>query len=178
MNTLLSARIKKQLQRELMKRRMIEYFINKGFENFDMPLYPPACYDMPIKIPALYTRVEVIPSVEETDTTLGTVRLGWNLFVLGINRQFLGETTHTGETDVIRAIMGAPNVEIPAEVKCTPNDVIRFVLKILDESKSGYIELPANFQVPPGALTLPLISKARNPRVGPGSSGSFYARSR
>ena len=178
MNTLLTSRIKRQLQRELMKRKLVEYFMSKGYENFDMPLYPPACYDMPVKIPALYTRIEVIPSVEETDTTLGTVRLGWNLFVLGTNRQHLGETTHTGETDVVRAVMGAPDMNVPSEVKCTPNKILRFILRILDESKSGYLELPANFQVPPGALTLPLISKARSPRVGPSSSGAFYSRAR
>lgn len=176
MNTLLTSRIKRQLQRELMRRKLIEYFVNKGFENFDLPLYPPACYDMPVKIPNLYTRVEVIPSVEETDTTLGTVKLGWNLFVLGTNRKFLGETTHTGETDIVRAVMGAPDKDIVADFKCTPNDVMRFILKILDGSKSGYLELPSNFQVPPGALTLPLISKARSPRVGPSSSGAFYSR--
>ncbi|MHA2404379.1 MAG: hypothetical protein ACXADH_15380 [Candidatus Kariarchaeaceae archaeon] len=176
MNTLLSARIKKQLQRELIRRKLIEYFTNKGFENMDMPLYPPSCYDMPIKVPQLFNRVEIIPSVEETDTTLGTVKLSWNLFVMGVNRINLGCTTHTGETDVVRAVLGEPNLNIPADFLHSAQDVIDFVLKILDSSKAGYVELPENFQLPPGALTLPLISKARSPRIGPTASGAFYSR--
>ena len=175
MDTLLASRIKKKLQKELIKRKLVEYFASKGYDNFGGPLYPPSCFDLPIKVPQLFSRVEIIPSVEETDTTLGTVKLSWSLFVLGTNRIHLGYTTHTGESDVVRAVMGAPDWQLPAEFTTSPKDVIKFILKVLSNSKKGFVDLPDHFQIPPGALTDPLMSKARNPRVGPSSSGAFYA---
>lgn len=176
MNTILTNRIKRKLQKELIKRKLVEFFMAKGYENFDMPLYPPAAYDMPVRVPHLFTRCEIVPTVEETDTTLGTVKLTWNLFVLGTQRLNLGQTTHSGQSDIVRAIVGEPNMELPAECLVTPKKVIEFVLKVLENSKSGFVELPPNFQVPPGALTMPLLSKSRSPRLNPSSSGSFYSR--
>lgn len=178
MNTILASRIKRQLQKELIKRQLIEFFLSKGYDNFGLPLYPPTCYDLPVKVPHLYTRCEIVPTVEETDTTLGTVKLNWKLFVLGTNRLDLGMTTHTGQTDIVRAVMGEPNLELPTEYKTTPEDVCEFILKILENSRSGFVELPPNFQVPPGALTLPLMSQSRSPRLNPSASGAFYSRSR
>ena len=175
MNSLLTSRIKRKLQKELIKRKLTEFFVAKGYDNFDVPLYPPSAYDMPVRIPHLFTRCEVVPSVEETDTTLGTVKLTWNLFVLGTQRLNLGSTTHSGQQDIVRAIVGEPNMQLPSEFTVTPKKVIAFVLKILDGSKTGFVELPGNFQVPPGALTMPLISKSRSPRLNPSSSGSFYS---
>jgi len=141
-----------------------------------MPLYPPICYDMPIRIPHLYTKIEIVPTVEETDTVMGTVKMSWKLFVLGTQRIELGVTTHSGQTDIVRAVLGEPNQQLPAEFVTTPKKVIDFILKILDNSKAGYIDLPPNFQIPPGALTLPLLSKSRSPRMNPSSSGAFYSR--
>lgn len=143
-----------------------------------MPLYPPSCYDLPVKIPQLYTRCEIIPTIEETNTTLGTVKLNWKCFVLGTNRLDLGMTTHTGQTDVLRAVMGEPNFDLPADYMSTPKQLIEFILKVLDNSKAGYVELPPNFQLPAGALTLPLLRGGRNPRLGPSPSGFFYSRMR
>ena len=177
MNTILANRIKRKLQKELIKRKLTEFFIVKGYENnFNMPLYPPMAYDMPVLVPELYTRIEIVPTVEETDTTLGTVRITWNLFVLGTQRLNLGSTTHAGQSDIVRAIVGEPNMELPSEFLVTPKRVIDFVLKVLENSKSGFVELPPDFQVPPGALTMPLLSKSRSPRLNPSSSGSFYSR--
>lgn len=176
MNPILVRRIKRKLQKELIKRALTEFFIAKGYDNFNMPLYPPAAYDIPIRISHLYTKLEVVPTVEETDTTLGTVKISWNLFVLGTQRMSLGTTLHTNQSDIVRAITGEPNMELPAEHTTTPEKVIEFILKILENSKSGFVELPANFQVPPGALTSPIIGKSRSPRLNPSSSGSFYSR--
>lgn len=176
MNIILTNRIKRKLQRELIKRKLVEFFMAKGYENFDMPLYPPSAYDLPARVPELYTRCEVVPIVEETDTTLGTVKLSWNLFVLGTQRMNLGSTVHSGQADIVRAIVGEPNMELPSECIATPKKVIEFILKILEGSKTGFVELPANFQIPPGALTQPLTSQSRSPRMNPSSSGSFYSR--
>jgi hypothetical protein len=175
-NTSLTNRLKRKLQKELIKRQLVAFFVEKGYDNFDMPLYPPAAYDMPVRVPHLFTRCEIVPTVEETDTTLGTVRLTWNLFILGTQRLDLGSTTHSGQSDIVRAIVGEPNMELPSECVVTPKKVIDFILKILENSKSGFVELPPNFQIPPGALTMPLLSKSRSPRLNPSSSGSFYSK--
>jgi len=159
-----------------MKRKLIEYFAAKGYDNFDAPLYPPLAYDLPVRIPELYNRIEVLPTVDQIDANMGTVVLSWKMFVLGTSRIELGKSTHAGESDVIRAVMGEPNVELPAERVTSPKQVINFILKILGNSKTGFVELPGNFQVPPESLTLPLLSKARNPRIAPTASGSFYSR--
>lgn len=176
MDSVLARRIKRKLQKELIKRSLTEFFTAKGYDNFDMPLYPPAAYDIPVRIPHLYTRCEVVPTVEETDTTLGTVKIVWNLFVLGTQRMNLGSTLHTNQSDIVRAIVGDPNMELPAEHATTPKDMIEFILRVLENSKSGFVELPANFQIPPGALTSPIVGKSRSPRLNPSSSGSFYSR--
>lgn len=177
MNTILASRIKRKLQKELIKRKLVQFFEGKGYDNFDAPLYPPICYDMPIKIPHLYTKVEIVPTVDETNTVLGTAKLSWKLFVLGNQRIELGATTHAGQTDIVRAVLGDPNSQLPTEFATTPNKVIEFILKVLDNSKAGFIDLPPNFQLPPGALTLPLLSRGRNPRLGgPSSAGAFYSR--
>lgn len=176
MNTLLANRIKRKLQRELLKRKLTEFFVHKGYDNFDSPLYPPSAYDAPIKIPELFNRCEVVPIVEETDTTLGTVKITWNLFVLGTQRMSLGSTTHSSQSDIVQAIVGDPNTQLPSNFTTTPAKVIDFILKVLDNSKAGYVELPDNFQIPPGALTAPLSSTAKSPRLNPSASGSFYSR--
>ena len=176
MDTVLAARIKHKIQEELVRRELIQFFMAKGYDNFDMPLYPPSAYDLPARVPRLFTRCEIVPTVEETDLTLGTVRLSWNLFCLGTQRMNLGSTTHTGQSDIVKAIVGEPNEELPSEFVTTPKKVIEFIVKVLKNSKSGFVELPPNFQVPPGALTMPLLSKSRSPRLNPSSSGSFYSR--
>jgi len=67
-NTILGLRLKHKLQKELIKRSLNKFFIEKGYDrNFEMPLYPPLVYDISIKIPHLFNRCEVIPTVEETE---------------------------------------------------------------------------------------------------------------
>ena len=176
MNIILARRIKMKLQKELMKRKLVEYFAVKGHDNFGTPLYPPSVYDLPVRVPELFNRVEIVPCVDDIDTGMGTVTLSWKMFVLGTNLIELGKSTHIGESDVLRAVMGEPNVDLPAERVTSPKAVINFILKILSNSKTGFIELPENFQIPPEALTLPLLSKARSPRIAPTASGAFYSR--
>jgi len=175
-NTILSNRIKRKLQRELVKRKLTEFFVLKGYDNFDAPLYPPSAYDIPVRVPELFNKCEVVPIVEETDTTMGTIKLTWNMFILGTQRINLGSTTHASQSDIVQAIVGEPNSQLPTDFATTPIRVIDFILKILDNSKTGYIELPDNFQIPPGALTAPLIGTAKSSRLNPSSSGSFYSR--
>jgi len=178
MNLMLARKIKRKLQRELIKRELNQFFAIKGYaDNMRSPLYPPLSADLPIACPNLFNRCEIIPHSESVDIATGVHKIGWNLFVLGTNRLNLGYTSHTSATDVLRATRGEADSHLPADMMTTPDRVIDFILKILDNSKSGYIELPQNFQLPMGALTqLPIIgNNARSPRLGPTAAGAFYS---
>lgn len=179
MDVALANKIKQQLQRELMRRQLIEYFTGKGYENsFDRPLYPPTCWDLPVKIKNLFNKVEVIPFVDETNLSTGTVRLGWNLYAMGTNRLALGQTSHSNVADIQRSVLGEHRSDMPVEFATTPHEVIDFVLKVLDQNKTGYIELPSDFRIPPGAFMLPL-GGARGPRTGSPmmGGGAMYSHS-
>lgn len=178
MDVTLANKIGRQLQRELIRRQLIEYFVRKGYEsNFNKPLYPPTCWDLSVKVKDLFNKVEIIPFSEETDVSTGVVKLGWNLYVFGTNRLNLGYTTHTNASDIQRSALGESRSDMPIEYATTPHEVIDFVIEVLDNNKSGYTRLPPNYRIPPGALDIPLgTSRARSPRVGPTASGAFYSR--
>ena len=178
MNPLLARKIKRKLQRELVKRELNQYFALKGYdENMDQPLYPPLVADLSVAVPHLFSRCEIVPFAESVDVQTGIHKIGWNLFVLGTNRLTLGYTSHTNATDVLRATRGEANDHMPADMLCTPNQLVEFVLKILDNSKNGYIELPGNFQMPANSATDQTLigSNARQPRTTPTASGAFYS---
>lgn len=176
MDVTLANKIKRQLQRELTRRQLIEYFVGKGYENsFDRPMFPAVCWDMPVKVKNLYNKVEIVPYVDETNLSTGVVRLGWNLYVMGTNRLSLGQTNHTNVADIQRSVLGEQRTDMPVEFATTPHEVIDFILKVLDQNHTGYIEMPPDFRIPPGAFMLPL-GNARGPRTGsPVTGGIFYS---
>lgn len=176
MDVTLANEIGRELQRELIRRQLIEYFTIKGYENnFDRPLYPPSCWDMSVKVKDLFNKVEIVPFSEETDVTTGVVKLGWNLYVFGINRLNLGFTTHSNAADVQRAALGESRNDMPVDFATTPHEVIDFVLGVLDSSKNGYVKLPPDYRIPPGALDIPL-GQGKSRQSGPSASGAFYSR--
>jgi hypothetical protein len=151
MNAILARQIKRKLLRELFRRRLIQYFSDKGYEqSFDMPLFPPVIADLALKVQELFTKVEVQPFVEEVDQISNYVRVGWNLYVLGTNRLYLGSSSHSSMADLRMSIGGTVNHDMPVEYTTTPAEVIDFILKILDQSRTGYTELPKTFRLPLG----------------------------
>lgn len=180
MNIRLTNQIKKQLQKEHLRRLLNKYFMEKGYvDSFDIPLYPAICVDLPMRIKHLFNRVEVVPYVVESDPITGIVKLGWNLFVLGTNRIHLGTTSHTNMAELRSAVKGQINRELPAECITTPKKVINFILRNLNSSRSGFIELPFNFQLPSDVLNDPLNGSSysgRSGSAGPSRSGQFYSK--
>lgn len=180
MNVRLVNQIKKELQKEHLRRALRKYFIEKGYEeSFDTPLYPAICADLPACIKHLFNRVEVVPYVLESDPITGVVKLGWNLFVLGTHRIDLGSTSHTHMAELEMAVRGQVNRDMPADRIATPSRVIDFIIRNLENSKTGFVELPANFQLPSEVLNNPLNSSSYNGRTGsagPSRSGQFYSK--
>jgi len=134
---------------EVVRRLLIKYFMDKGCTtsgSFDRQMYPAMIQDISQVIPVLSNKVEVVPYAGEVDPALGRAVLGWNLFVLGNNRMFLGETYHNNLHDLARQIRGG-NIRMPdrgfpnARRQTTPKRVISFITRILHDHEAGYVDL-------------------------------------
>lgn len=149
----LSDQIYAALNQELIRRLMIRYFKQKGFrENFNKRIYPPLLQDIVLQIPQLNGKIEIQPYVEDINPESGMVRLGWNMFILGQKRLFLGESMHTSLAEVRNAVFGPqPNTRFINYA--TPKRIINFVVKVLGNSKNGDISLRPD-QVYTAALPL------------------------
>lgn len=140
-------RIKHVANTEVVRRLLIKYFVDKGFsESFDRQMYPSLVQDLPQIIPVLSNKVEIVPHATEVDTSMGRAVLGWNLFVLGNQRMYLGETYHNSLTDLARQIRTGV-IRIPesgfhtARRQTTPRRVISFMTRVLGTHEGGYIDL-------------------------------------
>jgi len=125
--------IKQILLRELLRRELKEYFEKKNMPLED-GLYPPAIQDMPVLLPRLMEHVEIVPFVDDVDPMSGLVRLGWNLYVLGNIRMFLGKSTHKSVNE-IRNPNAILNPKFAAERKTTPEKIVQFISEELSNHK-------------------------------------------
>jgi len=132
---------------EVVRRLLIKYFWDKGFgESFDRQLYPALVQDLPLVIPVLSNKVEIVPHANEIDTSQGRAVLGWNLFVLGNQRMYLGETYHNSLHDLARQIRSgsirAPELGVhTARRQTTPRRLVSFVTRVLGQHEAGYVDL-------------------------------------
>jgi hypothetical protein len=143
---LLTARIHTALNKELIKRLLVRYFSNKGFsENFNKKIYPPILQDILVHVPQLAGKIEVAPFVEEVDPNTGIVKLGWNLFVLGHKRIYIGESVHSNLIEV-RMSIGGPLEGTSYKIgTATPKRIINFICSVLSKNKDGDItSIPKN----------------------------------
>jgi len=142
---------------DVVRKLLIRYFIDKGFENsFDRQVYPSNLQDMTAVIPILSSKIEIVPHCVDIDTALGRAVLGWNLFVLGDHRMYIGETYHNNLHDLARQIKNGmlsntDQFEGQATRTTTPRKIVTFVCRVFGDHKSGYIDLsPANNVKQPG----------------------------
>ena len=139
-------RIKSRANLEAVKRVLIKYFHDKGFaESFDRQLYPALIQDLPLAIPAFGNKIEVIPHIEELDQESDKAVLGWNLFVLGNQRMYLGDTHHHSLPRLAEELKTGQLV-IPehcanAMRTTTPRRVINFITRVLENKKRGFVDL-------------------------------------
>lgn len=142
-------RIKHVTNTDVIRRLLIKYFVDKGFgASFDRQLYPAIVQDLPYVIPMLSTKIEIVPYSKEIDTALSRAILGWNLFVLGNNRMYLGDTFHNNLHDLARQIK-AGSIRTPEGVgtfatarrQTTPRKVILFITRVLSDHEAGYADL-------------------------------------
>jgi hypothetical protein len=143
-------KIKHLSNTEVIRRLLIKYMIDKGFDgpgSFDRQLNPLLLQDLVYVVPSLSSKIEIIPHAMSIDPTLGKASLGWNMFVIGSYRMFLGETFHNNLSELAREI-NSGLIKVPlmggsasARRLSTPRRVISFILRILNEHDAGYVDL-------------------------------------
>jgi len=131
-------RLKRRLSKVFGHKKLVEYFNRKGFTDFDEYVYPPMLQDLPMIIQEFRNKVEITPFSQRVDPTTGVVMIGWNMFVLGINRSFLGYSYHQSAQDLKRAFGARP--ELPHEPKKRVRDVIDFIVETLDKNRDGLLD--------------------------------------
>jgi hypothetical protein len=161
--------VKRVFSDEYIKRNLIKYFSDKGFDNFNRTIFPPMLQDLPYAVPELVNKVEIVPYVKETNPTTGQVTMGWNLFVFGINRMDLGDSLHNNMNDFQQAINGPTNQQYNAMK--SPKNIIDFIMKVLKTSKQGIVHPQVN-------QTLQPPRPVNRPKMGPSASGGYYEKNR
>ena len=142
---------------ELARKLLIKYFSEHGFaENFDRRVFPPLLQGIQNLIPEFNGKLELVPAVIEIDPTNGFARLGWNLFILGNQRMFLGETEHTQLHDL------AKQLDSPSGIVAEDNqifrrgrsarDIVNWVVKVLGRCEGGMLRYADQVVKSPQAL--------------------------
>ena len=96
-------------------------------------------------IPIFEAKIEIEPYAKEIDPTTGYTKLGWNLFVLGNQRIYLGETEHADlasvtETSEDGRILIHESFKQPFRMGRTARNIVNFVTRVLSNSESGLIK--------------------------------------
>lgn len=118
------------LLKELARRKMTEYFLETKGVNLKSKLYPPSIMDMVKSIPLLQEEIEVVPFVISQNPRTRSVTIGWNLFVGGITRMFMGTTSHSDIYELKQTVMtGQLPLQTVGQSRCTPEKVIEFIIR-------------------------------------------------
>ena len=120
----------KILQKEFVRRKLIQYFESKGYDNFKVNPYPPSIVDIMERVDILNGIVEINHSLEDVNIQTNDIKLGWNLFVLGNKRAFLGYTTHQSLIEVETAGGQAAPYNGPITVK----QLVEWMVEAIGES--------------------------------------------
>jgi hypothetical protein len=100
MNKKVKDDITRILQREYLRRSLVKYFNDKGYDKtFEICAYPPSLQDLNEQSFSNKT-IEVAYNIEDIDLIDNTIKVAWNMFILGNKRIFLGYTDHKNFTDI------------------------------------------------------------------------------
>lgn len=176
MNDLQRARVRHAANTEAVRRMLIKYFADRGFaESFDRAVNPVLIQDLPFANAGLDTKIEIEPHALEIDPTTGRGVLGWNLFILGNQRIFLGETHHSNLLELARQIKTGqiqPDAILGTRRCTTPRRIVTFIERVLRDHDSGYVDIS------PRDRPMALRPRAHRPLGNGGSQESqFYSRS-
>lgn len=168
MDSNLQDRITHAIGRDLTRKALTAYFIKKGYDPLTMLVYPPSIIDITEMIPSLSDKMALKQSADEIDPQTGVAKIRWDLFVNGIHRICLGQTTHTNLADVANPSSANENLAKPRH---TAIEIINFIIKVLDNTKDGFSR-----NIMQG-VNQPAVPSNR-PRIGPGASSGYYEKNR
>lgn len=145
MNTNEIESIRHKLNVTVIEKLLIQYFNDKGFEDsYDKLVYPPMLFDMIMQLPVLADKIEVIPHTEHIDQIGGKAVLGWNLFVLGNQRMYLGQSLHSDLRTLANNLTTCSSFQEmnpEARNQTTPRKIVAFIIKVLESHDSGKVDL-------------------------------------
>lgn len=144
MDAYATQQLKQALNTEVIRRMLIKYFLSRGFtESFDRLMYPATIQDLQFTIPELITKLEVIPHALLIDPMTDSAKIGWNLFILGGQRMYLGETYHSGLSQLAQMLMSGQVISEHSNAthQTTPRRVIHFITTTLRRVEAGYVDL-------------------------------------
>lgn len=141
MDLKLTNRITNLMHAALTRKLLTRYFMTKGIEesNWDKPLSPQTLSDLPQAVPELHQKVEVIPYVMKLDPLTGLTEVGWNLFVLGSKRMYLGRTKHKSLGELTN-LAGPSEADNAIEKASSARRVIQYIVDMLKASEEGRLE--------------------------------------
>lgn len=147
MDIKLTKRLNNLMNAELAKRLLIRYFDAKQ-ANFTQPLNPQSMADIGQSIPEFYQKVEIVPYVSKLDPLTGFTEIGWNLFVLGNQRMYLGRTKHKSLGELVGLRDAVAMQDNMSDIITTPKQVIEFICKTLKHSDDGKLEMAPPTELP------------------------------
>ncbi len=136
-------KLRHTLNNDVASRLLIKYFVTKGFDSFDGFVYPPLIYDLPMVIPEMADKLEVAPHARLIDPINDMAELGWNLFVLGNQRMYLGETYHLGLKQLATQLQqrSVLTEDRSSTRQTTPRRIINFIERVMLTHRGGFLNL-------------------------------------
>lgn len=145
MNSKLLKEIQQAVAKEVAKKALQVYFEGKGFKTPDSLVIPSQISDISLGVPEFGNRLEVVGYNEQYDPFTGVAKVGWNLYVNGSNRMYLGETVHNSVSDLIGS--NIPQHADLARPEHTVGEICSFIMKVFRASEDGFERLPPNTRV-------------------------------
>lgn len=141
MDNLTKQLLTKTLQKELLRRKLILYFKEKGYDNFLVKPYPPSLCDIQDKVDILNSIIEVNNYLEDIEMQSGMIKVGWNIFLLGNNRAHLGLTSHSSMADVENSCNHVAQYQ---NGKLTIKQIIEWIVNTAGDSQNLFDEYQKN----------------------------------
>ena len=144
------------LLKEFLRRSLTKFFMEKGFDNFLVSPYPQTILNIAEMVPILNGVLEVKYHLDDININTNAVKLKWNIFVLGNNRIYLGDTTHLSLTEISNGLNASDiNFSGPRSIKEIIEAIVHFLSKssklqsIYDSSWSEDVAPNINLQHKP-----------------------------
>ena len=165
LNTSLVSKVRRILLNHAVRSTLEDYFEAVDI-SLDSPIYPPVLRDLQASVPLISGVVEVKPHVVELNPLTEGVRVGWNLFVLGMFRLYLGTSIHESMEHLGNRSSNSDDLST-SERYTTPKKLINFIIDILNEHGQNTCasQMVANFKQPQ-------IAAPKSP-----PSGAYYEKS-